>query len=160
VIFTALPLRRAAARDFFWNFGVRWLDTALDSEVPHTMPRAETELVVITKTYELCLWTSKHVANFPKSHKFTLGDRLLLRLYQFIELLIRAKFTRDRVPILQDGNLELELLRFQFRLAKDLKCLSLESYGYAARELNEIGKLVGGWIKASQAGGATKEGRR
>jgi hypothetical protein len=75
----------------------------------------------------------------------------LLRLYQVLELLIRAKFSRERVALLQDGNLELELLRFQFRIAKDLKCLSLESYGYAARELNEIGKLVGGWIKASQS---------
>jgi hypothetical protein len=74
VIFTALPLRREAARAiFFGKFGVRWLDIALDSEVPCTMPRAETELLVITKTYELCVWTAKHVANFPKSHKFHTG---------------------------------------------------------------------------------------
>ncbi len=124
------------------------------------MPRADTELLVITKTYELAVWTSNHVAKFPRSHKFTLGDRLLLRLYGVLELLIRAKFSRERTVILHDVNLELELLRFQFRLAKDLKCLSLDSYGFAARGVNEIGKLVGGWIKASATGGQSKDAKR
>jgi hypothetical protein len=36
------------------------------------------------------------------------------------------------------------------RLAKDLKCLKAESYGFAARALEEIGKLLGSWIKSSR----------
>jgi len=37
----------------------------------------------------------------------------------------------------------LETLRFQMRLAKDLRCLKVQSYGFAARAVDEIGKLVG-----------------
>ena len=45
--------------------------------------------------------------------------------------------------MLEQANLVLEILRFQIRLAKDLQCLKVESYGFAAKALDEIGKLVG-----------------
>ena len=42
----------------------------------------------------------------------------------------------------------LEILRFQMRLAKDLQCMTVTSYGFATKNIEEIGKLVGGWIKS------------
>ena len=53
--------------------------------------------------------------------------------------------------LLEKANLMLEILRFQIRLAKDLQCLKVESYGFAAKAIDEIGKLVGGWIRSSKA---------
>jgi len=38
----------------------------------------------------------------------------------------------------------LKILRFQMRLAKDLQCLKVDGYGFAAKGIDEIGKLVGG----------------
>jgi hypothetical protein len=34
------------------------------------------------------------------------------------------------------------------RLAKDLQCLKVESYGFAAKAIDEIGELMGGWLKS------------
>ena len=82
-------------------------------------------MAVITKVYDLVIWSCQHIAKFPRSHRFTLGDRLEVRLYDVLEKLLRAKYSRDRLPLLRDVNMDLELLRFQFRIAKDLKCLSL-----------------------------------
>ena len=113
------------------------------------MPKAETELVVIEKSYALLVWSLEHIAKFPRSHRYGIGLRLEQRVNQILELLLAAKYTRDRLPLLQQANLELEQLRFQFRVVKDVKCISLDSYGSAARFVNEIGKLVGGWIKQS-----------
>ena len=109
------------------------------------------EMLVITKVYDLVIWSCRHVTKFPRSHRFTLGDRLEVRLYQVLEMLIRAKYTRDRASLLRAVNVELELLRFQFRIAKDLQCLSVDSYGYAARSVDEVGRLLGGWVKQSEA---------
>lgn len=111
--------------------------------------KAPAELQVISRTYDLVVWSCRHLEKFPRSFRFTMGEQLERRLYRVLELLIQAKFSRERLNLLRDVNLELELLRFQFRLAKDLKCLSIESYGFASREVNEIGKLVGGWMKSS-----------
>ena len=115
------------------------------------MRTSKNELHLINKFYELLIWTAKHVAKFPRSHKFTLGDRLQIRMQEVLETLITAKYRRDRLELLQQVNLQLELLRFQFRAANDLKCLSPSSYGFAARSVNEVGQLVGAWIKTSRA---------
>src|SRR6516162_7719946 len=107
------------------------------------------ELVVITKTYDLILWSCNHTGKFPRNHRFVLGERIERNLYDLLEILIRAKYTKHRQELLEQGNLTLEFLRFQMRLAKDLQCLKVESYGFATKAIDEIGKLVGGWLKSS-----------
>ena len=106
------------------------------------------ELTVITKTYDLILWSDNHTGKFPRNHRFVLGERIERNLYDLLEILIRAKYTKHRQELLEQANLVLEILRFQMRLAKDLQCLKVESYGFAAKAIDEIGKLVGGWLKS------------
>jgi hypothetical protein len=99
------------------------------------------ELVVITKTYDLILWSCNHTGKFPRNHRFVLGERIERSLYDLLETLIRAKYTRQRQELLEKANLLLEILRFQMRLAKDLQCLKVESYGFAA---NDAARLCAG----------------
>ena len=41
------------------------------------------------------------------------------------------------------------------RLAKDLQCLKVESYAFAAKSIDEIGRLLGGWLRSRpEASGA------
>ena len=49
------------------------------------------ELVVITKTYDLILWSCNHTSRFPRQHRFVLGERLERTLYDLLE-------TRDARP--------------------------------------------------------------
>src|SRR6516225_5851898 len=81
------------------------------------------ELIVITKTYDLILWSCNHTSKFPRNHRFVLGERIERNLYDLLEILLRAKYTRQRQELLEKANLMLEILRFQMRLAKDLQCL-------------------------------------
>ena len=111
------------------------------------MKKAE-ELTVITKTYDLILWSCNHTSQFPRNHRFVLGERIERNLYTLLETLIRAKYTKNRQRLLEEANLTLEILRFQMRLAKDLQCLKVNSYGFAARSIDEIGRLVGGWLRS------------
>lgn len=108
------------------------------------------ELVVVTKTYDLILWSCNHTSKFPRNHRFVLGERIERNLYDLLETLIKAKYTSHRQELLEKANLLLEILRFQMRLAKDLQCLKVDSYGFAAKAIDEIGKLVGGWLKSSK----------
>jgi hypothetical protein len=81
------------------------------------------ELVIITKTYDLILWSCNHTSRFPRQHRFVLGERLERTLYELLETLIQAKYSRERKPLLNAANLKLEILCFQIRLAQDLECL-------------------------------------
>ena len=95
------------------------------------MKKAE-ELTVISKMYDLILWSCNHTSRFPRNHRFVLGERIERNLYNLLETLITAKYTRNRQRLLEDANLSIEALHFQMRLAKDLQCLKVESYAFAA----------------------------
>ena len=96
----------------------------------------------------LILWSCNHTSRFPRNHRFVLGERIERNLYGILETLIAAKYTKNRHRLLEDTNLNLEILRFQMRLAKDLQCLKVESYAFAAKSIDEIGRLVGGWLRS------------
>src|SRR5687767_5074860 len=106
------------------------------------------ELIIITKSYDLLFWSCHHTSKFPRNHRFVLGDRIERNLYGLLETLIQAKYSKSRRGLLEDANLSLEILRFQMRLAKDLQCLKVESYAFAARSIDEIGRMVGGWLRS------------
>lgn len=67
------------------------------------MAKSREELTVITKTYELILWSCNHTARFPRNHRFVLGERIERNLYDLLETLIQAIYSRERTPLLQVG---------------------------------------------------------
>jgi hypothetical protein len=105
---------------------------------------ANPELPLITKTYDLALWACHHVSRFPRSQRFLLGQRIESRLYDLLETLLKARYTRQRQPLLHQANMSVEILRYQMRMAHDLQCLRVNSYGFATRALHEIGSMIGG----------------
>jgi hypothetical protein len=106
------------------------------------------ELLVIDRTYELVKWACPQLARFPRSHRFTLGERIERRLYELLETLIAARYTRERRGLLREANLTLEVLRFQWRLAGELRCVRPTSHAFAVAQFHEIGRMVGGWQRA------------
>jgi hypothetical protein len=68
-----------------------------------------------------------------------------------LERLIEATYTRGREALLMQANLGIEKLRYLFRIPSELHYLDLRRYEFAARALDEIGRMVGGWIKAQRA---------
>ena len=101
--------------------------------------------------YRFLVWLVPTVEKFPKSHKFTMGDRIQAVALDVLEALIDATYTRERMQHLRRANLGIEKLRFLLRLATDLRLLDRRRYEYAARTLDEIGRLIGGWAKAHSA---------
>ena len=101
--------------------------------------------------YQFLLWLLPAVEKFPRSHKFTLGDRIENAALNVLEALVEATYTRQRTQHLQRANLGIEKLRFLIRLAADLKLLDRRRYEYAARTLDDTGRLIGGWMKAHHA---------
>jgi len=107
--------------------------------------------VALEKTYQFLLWLIPAVEKFPKSQKFLLGDRMQTLALDVQESLIEATYSKSPAPHLLACNMRLEKLRFLFRLAMDLRYLDLNRYEFAARAIDEIGRLVGGWMKANRA---------
>jgi hypothetical protein len=65
--------------------------------------------------YQFLIWLMPTVEKFPRSHKFTLGDRIENAALDVLDALIEATYTRDRMPHLRRANLGIEKLRFLLR---------------------------------------------
>ena len=57
------------------------------------------------------------IENFPKNHKFTIGDRIQMIALDVLEALIEATYTKERTQHLRRANLGIEKRRFLLRLA-------------------------------------------
>jgi len=113
------------------------------------------DLEILTRTYDLILWTLNHTAKFPRSHRYSLGTRMEERLYSLLDDLVEAKYTRQKSEILRRAALRLEQIRYQFRLAKDLRIVPLNSHHHAITLLDDIGRQLGGWRKKMGGGDET-----
>ena len=101
---------------------------------------------MITKTYDLILWSCNHTSEFPRNHRFVLGERIEWNLWAARNA-NRRQVHQESSTLAGRGKPNLESLRFQMRLAKDLQCLKIESYAFAAKSIDEVGRLVGGGLR-------------
>lgn len=113
------------------------------------LSRDTTLPVVVERAYAFTLWTVRKVESFPRSHRFQLGDRLVASSLELLTLLVDAAYSRDKRPSLEQANRQLNRLRLLYRLAKDLRLVSVDGYSFAAESLEEVGRMVGGWTRAT-----------
>ena len=106
------------------------------------------ELKVIADFYDLMLWLIQHTENFPRHHRYSLGTSIENRMQTILALLLKAKYGKEKLAELTAANVELEILRFQVRLAKDVKALPFKSHEHGSKLLLGIGSQIGGWIKS------------
>lgn len=121
--------------------------TAADPTPPH---RARRTGPALEKWYGFLQWLLPAVQKLPRNYKFTLGDRMLTMGLEVLERLIEATYQRHATPALQAANLELEKLRFVLRMVFDLRLFDVRRYEYAARAIDETGRLIGGWLRVAQ----------
>jgi len=108
---------------------------------------------IFQKTYETYKLFYGYLVNFPKKDKYTLGQRCENALLDFLEAITIAGglSKAEKVPILQKASSKLDLTKVLIRLCKDLKILDNKKYLELESSLQEIGKMLGGWIKSSSA---------
>ncbi len=101
--------------------------------------------------YQFLLWLVPTVDRFPRSQKFVLGDRIENAALDVLDSLIAATYSRGRDQYLADANMGLDRLRFFIRLSQDLRLIDMKHYEFAARGIDDIGRMVGGWVKVHRA---------
>jgi hypothetical protein len=106
------------------------------------------EAVVVEKAYELTLWLLPKVEKFPRSFRFSVGERAANVGLDLLLALVEAAYAAERSELLETASRKANGVRFLLRLAKDLRLLTLDSYGFAAGRIEEIGRMIGGWRKS------------
>ncbi len=110
----------------------------------------ESELPVIQKVYDFIKWYVPILNRLPRDHRFTLGERIIQQLYDLLENCIDAKFTKNKLEILQTSNRKLNILRYQTRLLFDFQLIDAKRYEYTAKQIDQIGVDLHSWLEQQQ----------
>ena len=108
---------------------------------------AGSEMLIVKKSYDFSKWLLRHTGKFPKSYRFSVAVRIENTILSFTELVAVANMRTSRVQLLRQADEELTRLRLLVRLSFDMQFLNLKSYEYASRQIAELGRMLGGWIK-------------
>ena len=85
---------------------------------------------------------------FPKSVRFNLSDRLTNTSLDVLELIIEAIYAKRKADILLKANVYMEKIRALLQISVNKKYISVGQYEHISGEINEAGKMLGGWIKS------------
>jgi four helix bundle protein len=122
-----------------------------DSHTDFEPGRLNLDIPVFQKTYELYKAFYQLVAHFPKKDRYAIGQKIENSILELIEGIITASqlSKSEKVPTLHSASIKLDVLKVLIRCCKDLKIIDNKNYLLLESQLQEIGKMLGGWIKAS-----------
>jgi len=106
---------------------------------------------VVVCLFDLTLWMMRTTNRFPKNWRVSLGDRIDNLVLKMLLTAQSAGFRKEKLALLLELSEDLESLRTLTRLATELECIHGRQREYVARQIDEIGKQVGGWIKQQTA---------
>lgn len=104
---------------------------------------------ILQKVYDMILYGNQCLNQFPKSEKYALAAEIKQSMYHLLRLTIETNKKYHKKTTAQQIDVELDVLRTFIRLAadKETKYLPFKKYENWAKMLNEIGRMLGGWMK-------------
>lgn len=100
--------------------------------------------------YDLYKLLHSYHVRIPKSERYTLWQKCENTALSLLEALIETGHRKgeDRLRALHGISNKLDLLKVLIRLAKDTRTIDNKQYIAIQEILQEIGRMIGGWIKS------------
>lgn len=86
----------------------------------------------------------------PKQDRFSVYERIENTIIDILELVLEASYSpkQKKSEILEQASIKLNIIRFFIRLMKESKSLDLKKYTFLQKIIDEIGRMLGGWIRS------------
>ena len=102
-------------------------------------------LPVFQAIYDLILEIHNRADNFPRIHRYSIGEKIKNIGFDLLDLVIKANSVKDKGAYLQEAEDVLEKLKIYIRLCFDLKILSSKGFEFLIRKMDEIGRQLNKW---------------
>lgn len=112
----------------------------------------EFDIPIFKKIYDLYKNFYSFRNSVPKQDRYTLwqkGENILLETLENILLASQMSKT-EKLPILETASLKLNMFRVFVRLSKEVKAIDGKKYTLLQGNTDEIGRMLGGWIKSTK----------
>lgn len=110
----------------------------------------EFDIPIFKKTYELYKTFYSYRTTVSKQDRYAIwqkSENLILEVLEGI-LLASQVSKPDKTPALSKTSVKLNILRVFIRLMKDIKTIDNRRYTELESMVDEIGRMLGGWIRS------------
>lgn len=110
------------------------------------------DIPIFKKSYDLYKEFYNLRLTVPKQDRYTLWQKCENLLIEVLEgILFASQQTKsDKLPTLEKTSTKLNFLRVCIRLMKDIRAIDAKKYIIIEANLDEIGRMLGGWIKSTK----------
>jgi hypothetical protein len=106
------------------------------------------DLLIRQKIEAMIEYAYVALRQFPKFERHVLGAEIRATAWHLLRLVIFCNKRYHKKTTLQEIDADIDLLRSQIRLALALEYIDFQKYEHWALLNDEIGRLLGGWIKS------------
>lgn len=122
----------------------------MEHEPKELQSGSKKDLPIFIKWMDFLKWLLVTIDGFPKKARFNFSDRLTNLSLQIVEDLVEARYSKNKGPVLRRANMNLEKIRILMRICFELRFFSRKAYEHSSYLINEVGKMLGGWMKQQQ----------
>ena len=97
-----------------------------------------------------------YLPNFPRTIRFTLGEKLDLLLLKIMAIVFTASklCKEEKLPLVQKASTYIDHAKFFLQIAWEMNLLDDKKYARISEHIADIGKMTGGWIRQLKANSA------
>lgn len=115
-------------------------------------PPAQTPLVLVRAKESYKVWHN-NLVNISRVDRYTIGIKIDDIFLSLLELIFKATFAYDKfekLSIVSGAIGKADLLKFFLQIGWEHKVLDHKTYGDIILQLDEVGRMLGGWKKNLQ----------
>lgn len=108
------------------------------------------QTITFQKLYDFYKNLYVNLRSIKKLDRYTWGEKCDKLALDSLSLVAKAGYLpkTQKWPILRELSFNVDLLKIYLRLGRELEILEQTKYLWREKELVEIGKLTGGWLKS------------
>ena len=112
----------------------------------------ELDIPIFKRSYDLYKTFYGYRADVSKQDRYTIWQRCENTILDVLEAILLASQSArtEKLPILETASVKLNLLRVLIRLTKDVKAIDNKRYVALETNIDEIGRMLGGWIRSTK----------
>lgn len=111
---------------------------------------SDSHAIMMAKLEELDAYSHAALHQFPRIERHLLCADIRSALATVLRLTVTSWKRYHKKTTLTELDVEVEMLRVLIRKAHALGYISDKRYGIWSRHIDEIGRMVGGWIKKAK----------
>jgi len=110
----------------------------------------QNEIPLTQKIYDFYRALYLIIEKMPKKDKYSLGTKAERCTLDLLELVLEAGnvTSDDKKNLLNKASTKTDVLKLLIRLTYDLKAIDQKKYLKLEEQLQEVGRMIGGWIKS------------